>query len=103
MDKRTRFQKLGETWGVNGPEDVCKVGAIIDVAKRDGTTSRVKILTARPARPGYVDCTIESMDGARSTQRQARPQRDRAYSPECSDCRRLGRACKQCRFDEYDC
>jgi hypothetical protein len=63
LDKRVRFTKTAAgKWGVNGPSDVCRVGAAVEVLKRDGSTSRVKIVTTTPARPGYVDCTIESIE-----------------------------------------
>lgn len=62
LDKRVRFSKMDAVWGVNGPAEVCTVGAEISVAKRDGGVGRVRILSATPARPGYVDCTIESLD-----------------------------------------
>lgn len=51
LDKRVRFSKMDAVWGVNGPAEVC-----------DGGVGRVRILSATPARPGYVDCTIESLD-----------------------------------------
>lgn len=63
-DRRVRFSKIGEEWGINGPADVLSVGAEVEVTKRDKSTSRVRVLTVSPARPGYVDCTIESLDRA---------------------------------------
>lgn len=62
LDKRVRFVKIGDKWGVNGPREVCVPGAVIEVSKRDGSTSHVKIVSATPARTGYVDCAIESQD-----------------------------------------
>ena len=44
-----RWQKLGETWTVYGPEDVVKPGATVQVTSRDGRTSDV--LIERVARP----------------------------------------------------
>lgn len=114
LDRRVRFQKMGEAWGVNGPAEVCKVGATIEVEKRAGGTSRVKILSARPARPGYVDCTIESMDrrpGAPA--KAAAPRSARTGVSCCRGCRgpivnaphhrAMGGYCGTCAFDEFDC
>ncbi len=104
------FKKLfDDTWGVNGPTDALIVGKVVTVAKRDGSTKEVRVTSIVETKNGYTTARIEDAAPKAAVSKtvayrapRANPRRDRAYSPECGDCRRLGAACKQCRFDEYD-
>ena len=89
-------------WGVRSSEKICD-GQVVRVTKKDGSVKDETIdkvvwegngvwLAAlrRAERPTY---------GRR--QRPDIPGRN-GMMPGCSDCRNLGRMCKQCEFDEYD-
>lgn len=114
MTTKIGFKKLfDETWGVNGPTDALVVGKVVTVAKRDGSTKEVRVTSVVEIKNGYTTARIEDAAPKVAAPKaasktvvyrapRANPRRDRAYSPECGDCRHLGAACKQCRFDEYD-
>ena len=96
----TYRQNAKKEWVACGPVAEMKIGTV-QVSKRDGSTESRQITGL--GNPFSTDRgqMVYGYLAPKST--LMRKSREPAYDSACSDCRRLGRACKQCRFDEYDC
>jgi len=84
------------SWGVRIPcTSKPSIGSSVTVTKRGGETKTVTISAVVYFGNGVALCSIGSSN---TTTRKRAANYDRS----CADCRRLGRMCKQCEFDEYD-
>jgi hypothetical protein len=93
------YTKLRDgSWGVRGSE--VAEGATIEVKKQSGEVKMETVGRVLWKGDGVAIGTIARQATAPQPRAQAKADRG---DPSCWECRRLGRMCKQCAFDEYDC
>jgi hypothetical protein len=108
----TTYTKLRSgSWGVRIVGSTPTPGTAVNVSKKDGTVKQetiAKVVWSGLDRAGQRVslCAIEPSTREDSSSFRPVPAKaESGFRPVrgCADCARLGRMCKQCRFDEYDC
>lgn len=94
-------------WGARSTEEI-KAGQAITVTKKSGGSKQETVEKVVWSGNGVW---LVALVGSNSSKPQASSRRRRdpdapgrnGMMPGCGACRSLGRMCKQCAFDEYDC